>query len=177
MSNTFGPESTNPRQNRAYAHALRAKAIASGESEDKIQALEAANSASSTKKGRELGKQTLLAFVNQYNGAEKLFKVRSVDATNNGFSASWLSQDFVRLYEAVETSMGKSGISVEKPTTEDEYYKAASLVDAPIGIEKSVNHAMKKDLSVVTRDYSIPGTVFAQGATHALAVDLFKYSK
>ena len=58
----FGPESTNPRQQRAYAHALRDKALSSGEPQDKLAAVEAAMSASTTTKGKDLGKQALSAF-------------------------------------------------------------------------------------------------------------------
>ena len=55
----FRPESTDPRQQRAYAEALLTTALATNEPADKLAAVLAANRASNTNKGSGQGQERM----------------------------------------------------------------------------------------------------------------------
>lgn len=170
MSKEFGPQSTNPRHRRAYAHALRAKAVTPDE---KVHALEAANAASNTTKGKGLGEQTLRAFINQYENRELSRFVYPPDRVWDGSMISWSSPEFVRRHEAVAQVVGRTaGVVITKPSSPEEYYAAAVAVDAEEPTAENADFAHREDLSLLTADYSIPGTAFQWGAAQALAWSL-----
>ncbi|MFT4532255.1 MAG: hypothetical protein ACI9T8_000266 [Candidatus Saccharimonadales bacterium] len=129
MNNQFGPESTNPRMKRAYAHATRDKALSTGAPEDKVHSLEAGLVASRTSKGEELGKQALSAIRNkagiEINHGEPLRTVHQhVDLTTD------LHTDARRLVSEIEGPELGVTARVEKPEDTDSYERAVRRLDA-----------------------------------------------
>jgi hypothetical protein len=126
---SFGLQSTNPRQRRAYAHALRDKAIASGEPQDKLAAVEAAKTASATTKGRELGHQALSAF--RRSTSKELRPVSPLlhTHTHTEFTGNDI---YARASETVASIDGKSmgvSVQVERPEDKEGYIDAVRRGD------------------------------------------------
>lgn len=182
---SFGPESTNPRHRRAFAHAKITKAIETGLPEDKLAAVEAGNAASGTKKGKGLGVQALRTAIKQYENPDLYRRVHPIERTYNGKGIYWSSPDFVRRYKAIEGAIGKTGVSLTKPETDEEYLEAANKIVNNIrrntdGLIYEDGHRPSKDPLVIASsgqngecyltevDGSVPGTSFANDAAQAI---------
>lgn len=129
MNNNFSPESTNPRQRRAYAHALRDKAIVSGEPKDKVAAVEAAKSASATSKGKDLGHQALTAF-RRSTGKELRAEPSQLRVMHT--HTTFTDEVSARAHSVVAEIEGqKLGVlvRVEKPEDKDGYVSAVRRSD------------------------------------------------
>lgn len=185
----FGPNSTNPRERRAYAHTLRDKAIISGQPDDKIAALEAANSAANTNKGEGLGMNVFSAFRNRAPlTTSGLLQPENLADTSNGRSTSWTGPEFARRYEAVTEMIGTTGVKLTKLHTDEDYMRAANLIadsrkefsrgftsrhygdnDLP-NAEQLVKYGMSEgNMTLVENDYTVPGSLFAARAVQVLA--------
>ena len=178
MLESFGPESTNPRLRRAYAHSLRDAALVSGKPEDKLAAQEAANAASHSSKGHNLGAQTLKAILNQYEDSSMTWRtVHPVDYVpsyvSKVVSTSWIGPEYVKRHNAVVEAMGleRTGVTITKPTSPEEYYQAAIRVRAEHETHANALYAEREGLSYMETDYSVPGTHAQIDAARALGWD------
>lgn len=178
----FGPNSTNPRERRAYAHTLREKALTSGKPDDKVSALEAANNASNTRKGAGLAMNVYSALRNQdttFSG--ELTQPANVTDTSNGYNVSWTGPEFARRYEAIGKMLGGTGVKLTKLHTEESYKRAADLIaqdkqrtnrydHGRVTAEDLFNYGIAEgNQTLVESDYRVPGTLFAARAVQVLA--------
>jgi len=167
MSNVFGPESTNPRHRRAYAHALRAKAAQSGKPEDKLDALVAANRASHTVKGRQLGLQTLQAIIKNYERPGMFNDIPSQDVTWGDKVTSWDNKYYADRYQAACKAIGETaGVILIKPETRDGYLAAALETGSGrcTTLEERAELAQQNQEYLKVLDFSVPGTAFIHDA-------------
>lgn len=122
---SFGPESTNPREKRAYAHAKRDKALKTGMSRDKIDAVEAAIHAGSSKKGKDLGREAVAAFNGGTPRADKEFN-KVFDVT------TFIQPDRAKAMDLVSKAVGPElgvrvtqNVSPNDPNSRDIFAAAA----------------------------------------------------
>ena len=169
----FGPESTNPRERRAYAHAMIQKGIDGGKPEDKLEAVRVANKASLTEKGKGMGHQAVRAAINQDPYFPKDVTQKSVMTRSD--MRYWTNPEFVDRYKAVTEAVGRTGTEITKPETGEEYLSAAHQVNNSVGLGESVeNNARSSQArgdSMIQQDFTVPGTYYEHRAAQALAYD------
>lgn len=130
MNSSFGPNSSNPRVRRSYAHAKRDEAIRSGLAQDKIDALEAAKAAISSKKGESLGRQALSAFRNASSVKMNENPTKFRDMHTSGTFNSETMAHAKQLISDIDGSELGVSVNTYKPESIDEYVKAFRRIDA-----------------------------------------------
>lgn len=181
----FGPESKNPREKRAYADTMIAKAKRTDKPEDKVAALQASARSLHTKKGQSLGERAVETIVKKHNDDRpdlEIFHVRKRTADQlaiNGVGYSWIDGKFVEAYEAVEGALGPDeGLKISKPTSAAEYHEAASkLVSGRSGLlssragssaEALASHGQSSDASFVETDQRRPKSHYMGSVVQAV---------
>lgn len=158
MIRNFGLESTNPRERRAYAHAMRDKAIETGLPEDKIAAVEVANAASRSSKGQGLGEEVVRAMAN-ISFTRSSTKIHGQEDAWQGLGRSFVGKDYERAYLAVGEALG-SMFGIELVTPESKLYevKVNAFTQTLEHPEEALSYAINSGSSLVQYDWSVPGT-------------------
>jgi hypothetical protein len=160
------------RQALESALLLRITAFESGKPDDKIAALEAANSADKALGRRQLGPEILGGFISQYLDECISPSVYNLDPKKvwPARTASWANPHFTRYYVAIGEAMGnQAGITLFKPVTYEDYLAAADQINASQERTANAHWAQSRGNSVLMKDFSVPGTAFQAGAAQALA--------
>ncbi|MEK9196224.1 MAG: hypothetical protein AAB914_02535 [Patescibacteria group bacterium] len=161
----FGPNSTNLRERRAYAHAMISKAKENPTPENKIDALIAGNSASNTKKGENLGRQALNSIRNIYPDVRVPFFGKGVD-----FKLTDPIGPTGRLVnEEVAKALGRDVGSIVdfKPESEEEHRQLSEtwLIEVSRGkpvdpsiVDSHATNGFRLGAHFSTADFGVPGT-------------------
>jgi len=159
MIRNFSPESTNPRERRAFVHAMRDKAIKSGLPQDKIAAIEAANRASHGTKGAGLAKEVVQAMVNVSFISTADRPIGAKEETWDGRASYFISERDVRACKAVGEALGGLfGTTIISPGS-PLYESAASDVAREHDLSQaSLRSNMSGGYSTIAHDWSQPGT-------------------
>jgi hypothetical protein len=191
---SFGPQSTNPRQRRAYAHAVIHRAITSGRPETKVKAVEAAVAVSGTNKGQGLARNAIGAVANdRLAGLGDIFRAHGPSDAWDGSYKGWVSEGIVKRRELAAKALGAEstkGITYIKPESDEQYLQAAQelvadrdrrpgprMIDADgrprvqIGPQQLAEHAVAEQLYLERVDWSVPGTAQIYDTAQALGHD------
>lgn len=150
----FGPESTNPRERRAYAHAMIGK-LASGEV-TYGEALEAAYYASCTQKGQRSGFEGALVNAsrkNENDGTSGHHAIRRVPL--NWQHPKDESGNHIPLFDSRESSGGKYMISEVEELVEEDGVNPKEL---PSWFMPTFSGVAKEDMGICLYEVTTEGT-------------------
>jgi hypothetical protein len=190
MSKSF--DALSPHAQLTYVEGMCEQALRTGEVADKFIALKIAHKADRAVADFNctLGRQTLGAFITQYHeevidrqvmAGVSGYYVSSEEYAFDRTEISWINDNEVQVHNVVAKALGTwAGITIIKPQTSDEYYDAAvavheaGLQERPTAVtpEDNAIYAESAGNSLITLDYSIPGTSFFSGAVDALTWDI-----
>jgi hypothetical protein len=148
---------------RAYSlHSM--EAASTGKPIDKLRALNIANDADKNLGVRELGRQTIAEFIKLYEISNR--KACAYDITASGVTYMWIEPERIEMIDAVaETYESNHGLSIYSPQTYEDYRKFNWLAN---GRTRNLKNAIKTGSSLLTIDWSVPGTAFHYDALKAL---------